>query len=41
VGLALSNILPILNQDTIDQLQGIFVVISDILTEVLESGKKE
>jgi len=41
VGLALSNIMPILNQNTIDQLQGIFVVISDILTEVLESGKKD
>jgi len=41
VGLALSNILPILNQDTIDQLQGIFVVMSDILTEILESGKKD
>ncbi|KAL6626092.1 ARM repeat-containing protein [Neocallimastix sp. 'constans'] len=41
VGLALSNILPILNQDTIDQLQGIFVIMSDILIEVLDSGKKD
>jgi len=41
VGLALSNILPIINEDTIDQLQGIFVVMSDILTEVLETGKKD
>ncbi|ORX77141.1 hypothetical protein BCR32DRAFT_283464, partial [Anaeromyces robustus] len=41
VGLALSNIIPSLNQDTLDQLQGIFVVMSDILTEVLESGKKD
>ncbi|OUM67666.1 hypothetical protein PIROE2DRAFT_4835, partial [Piromyces sp. E2] len=41
VGLALSNVMPILNQNTIDLLQGIFVVITDILTEVIESGKKE
>jgi len=33
--------MPILNQNTIDLLQGIFVVITDILTEVIESGKKE